>query len=205
MQTMETYPGKVQRRFLLALWVCCLSVLIPVRFSQALEGDTALFPQQIKIGAADVQRQGVGRMRRWMITGVDVALYVPPATARDQILADVPRALSFYYYVSISGEQFSRAAEETLRQNILEEEWHAHAAEIEKMGTWFATVKRGDRYLLSYEPGRGTALALNGVEKGVIPGAGFAAIYFQIWLGVEPIDARLYRAMTAGMPSAARE
>jgi len=159
-----------------------------------------LFPAQLKVGEATLTRQGVGRMRRWMITGVDIALYLPADTPQAEMLGDIPRALSFYYYVSIRGDQFDRAARETLAQNVPGDELARHAGEIARMGSWFATVERGDRYLLSYQPGRGTVLALNGEEKGLIPGADFARIYFQIWLGEDPIDARLYRALTAGMP-----
>jgi len=175
-----------------ALWLSAGSAL-------ALQGDQDLFPQEFKIGETQVVRQGVGRMRRWMITGADVALYVPEGTGQDEILGDIPRALSFYYYVSIRGEQFARAAKETLHENVDADTLARHAENIALMGSWFATVQRGDRYLLRYEPGRGTSLALNGVEKGVIPGAGFAQVYFQIWLGPNPIDSRMYAAMTGAL------
>lgn len=165
-----------------------------------LEGDSDKFPENLSIGEARVVRQGVGRMRRWFITGADVALYVPSGTRRDHILSDIPRALSFYYYVKIRGDQFAHAANETLRENISPDRLTRHAQDIQKMGSWFSAVESGDRYLLRYEPGRGTSLALNGEEIGVIPGKEFAAIYFQIWLGAKPIDERMYKAMTQNMP-----
>lgn len=165
-----------------------------------LEGDTSLFPQKLQLGETQLVRTGVGRMRRWMITGADVALYVPTGTDQENILTDIPRALSFYYYVTISGEQFARAAIETLRQNVDEAKLSRHADDIARMGSWFTTVRRGDRYLLTYKPGRGTTLAFNGEEKGTITDPEFAYIYFQIWLGSEPIDARMYASMTGSMP-----
>ena len=51
-------------------------------------------------------------------------------------------------------------------------------------------MKPGDRYALTYIPGVGTELALNGKPKGVIEGD-FAAAYFAIWLGAKPLDASL--------------
>jgi hypothetical protein len=52
----------------------------------------------------------------------------------------------------------------------------------------YVDVQPGDRYSLTYIPGRGTELALNGEPRGVIEGAEFAAALFSIWIGREPID-----------------
>jgi hypothetical protein len=41
---------------------------------------------------------------------------------------------------------------------------------------------------LTYIPGRGTELALNGEPKGIIEGADFATALFSIWIGQKPID-----------------
>jgi hypothetical protein len=41
---------------------------------------------------------------------------------------------------------------------------------------------------LTYIPGRGTELALDGRPKGVIGGADFAAAVFAIWLGPKPLN-----------------
>jgi hypothetical protein len=52
----------------------------------------------------------------------------------------------------------------------------------------YEDVKPGDRYSLTYIPGKGTKLALNGEHKGTIEGSEFAAALFSIWLGNKPID-----------------
>ena len=52
----------------------------------------------------------------------------------------------------------------------------------------YVDVKPGDRYALTYVPGVGTELAFNGKPRGVIEGADFAAAYFAIWLGPQPLD-----------------
>jgi hypothetical protein len=41
----------------------------------------------------------------------------------------------------------------------------------------------------------GTELALNGVPRGVIQGADFAAAIFSLWLGDQPIDERFKRSL----------
>ncbi len=41
---------------------------------------------------------------------------------------------------------------------------------------------------LTYMPGRGTERSLNGEVLGLIKGYDFAAIYYRIWLGENPVD-----------------
>ena len=62
---------------------------------------------------------------------------------------------------------------------------------LDQMNALYETVNPGDRYALTYVPGLGTELTLNGRRKGIIPGADFAAAYFRIWLGDQSIDAAL--------------
>jgi hypothetical protein len=52
----------------------------------------------------------------------------------------------------------------------------------------YRDVKPGDRYALTYVPGVGTELALNGTRLGTVAGADFAAAVFAIWLGPKAID-----------------
>ena len=66
---------------------------------------------------------------------------------------------------------------------------------IEKINALYDDVKPGDRYLLTYIPGTGTALSLNGEAKGTVKGADFAAALFSMWLGSKPIDKKLKKQL----------
>ena len=59
----------------------------------------------------------------------------------------------------------------------------------------YVDVKPGDRYALTYIPGLGTELALNGRPVGIIEGADFAAALFSLWLGKYPYDERFKKAL----------
>ena len=59
---------------------------------------------------------------------------------------------------------------------------------IEYHNSMYQDVQPGDRYSLTYIPGKGTELALNGESKGVVEGDDFAAALFSIWLGSKPIS-----------------
>jgi hypothetical protein len=60
--------------------------------------------------------------------------------------------------------------------------------QIDYHNSLYEDVEPGDRYALTYIPGRGTELALNGEPKGIIEGADFATALFSIWIGQKPID-----------------
>jgi len=60
--------------------------------------------------------------------------------------------------------------------------------QIDHHNSLYEDVGPGDRYALTYIPGKGTELALNGEPKGVVEGADFATALFSIWIGQEPID-----------------
>jgi len=78
-----------------------------------------------------------------------------------------------------------------LIDNVPAETLQALRSRIERLHALYENVKPGDRYSLTYIPGRGTELALNGDSKGTIEGADFATAYFAIWLGPKPLHAAL--------------
>jgi hypothetical protein len=56
-------------------------------------------------------------------------------------------------------------------------------------------MKSGERAVITYLPGVGTRLELNGKDVGVIPGKDFAEALFAVWLGAKPADAGLKAGM----------
>ncbi len=167
--------------------------------AMALQGDASLFAPVQKVHDVELVRQGVGRLRRWMIKGCDIALYTPPGTTRQSLFDGRAKALEFVYYVRIAGEQFALASDETLKEELSSETYARFKPQIDEMGSYFAAVAPGDRYLLYFVPGQGTALDLNGKRRGLIPGDEFADVYFRIWLGGKPLDKALYKGMTGKM------
>jgi hypothetical protein len=99
--------------------------------------------------------------------------------------------------VEIGGVRFSTAmttgaSNEALRDRLAH--LHAHYEDVEP----------GDRYALTYLPGVGTELSKNGRRLAVVSGSDFAAAYFSMWLGDDPIDAGLRDALRNGLSERAR-
>jgi len=182
-------------------WRLILFVWLALAAGSTATADPAeLFPPTMLVGTNTLQRTGVGVLRRWLIKGCDIALYAPAGTRKTDILGDVPRCLELHYVYPIGARQFAAAAWETLRRNYTEAELSALEAKIDLLHAFYRDVKKQDRYKLRYVPGEGTTLLLNDVALGTVPGARFASVYFSVWLGNIPLDARLKADLLAGAP-----
>ena len=122
--------------------------------------------------------------------------------AAQEALADVPKRLELSYFWGIKGSDFGKAGDEILERNVDPDTLARLRPRLEQINALYETVKPGDRYALTYVPGIGTELALNGRSKGIIPGADFAAAYFRIWLGDQSIDTALRDQLLACRKSA---
>ena len=127
--------------------------------------------------------------------GYVAALYLGSGVRRDDVLSDVPKRLEISYFWHIAGHHFGRAGEEVLGRNVGTSTLALLAPRLERIGALYEDVRPGDRYALTYVPGRGTELALNGRRLGVIEGPDFAAAYFSIWLGADPLDRPLRKQL----------
>jgi len=178
--------------------VCCTILVaaltsLPSR-AHALTIENATFAKSITIGEKRVPLHGAALLRWQKLVKVYVAaLYLPEQTKPSEALSDIPKRLEISYLVSIKGADFGTAAEPILARNVSGAELAGLRSRIDRLNAAYRDVKPGDRYALTYLPGRGTELALNGTPLITIEGADFAAAYFGIWLGREPIDEKLKR------------
>ena len=126
----------------------------------------------------------------WMriVTVYDAALYLPAEVPGRDSLTDVPKRIELRYHVSIKGKKFGESAEPYLEKNVMPEALARLRPRIEQLNRLYRDVREGDRYALTYAPGKGTTLSLNNEPLGTIEGADFAAAYYTIWLGAKPIS-----------------
>jgi hypothetical protein len=120
--------------------------------------------------------------------GYVVALYLPDGADPASALGPVAKRLEFSYFWKIPGPEFGKAGEEILSRNVDLQTVTALRDRLDRINLAYKDVKPGDRYALTYLPGKGTELSFNGKPLVLVEGDDFAAAYFSIWLGKEPID-----------------
>jgi hypothetical protein len=181
--------------FLLAI----LLRFTPPEAAFALTVENIRFADSTTIGGKPVPLRNAALLRYLKVIKAYVAaLYLPEGVTADDVLADLPKRLELSYLVSIKGPDFDKGAAPVLERNQTPAELARLRGRLDRINAAYKDVKPGDRYSLTYLPGRGTELALNGSPLVVIEGADFAAAYFGIWLGREPIDEKLKRDLLKG-------
>ena len=178
--------GKTFKPLLLALFLCLLPAV----------AGAADFPQKFQAGDSTLALRGQGILTYALFFDVYRAgLYMPVGTPSDQVLQDVAKRLEIHYNYDISAQDIVSAAQDILARNWPPEILASEKDKLDLINRTYVDVGPGDSYALTYLPGRGTELSLNGKEQVVIPGAQFGALIFSIWLGKEPLDAGLKDAL----------
>jgi len=173
-------------------------LLLPVRvcFASRIEGVD--FADRVSVGGVDFKLNSVALLRYMVFIKAYVGgLYLGPGADPQSILADTPKRLEISYFWEISAEDFQSATREAILRNIGQARYAKISASVDQFNALYKTVKPGDRYALTYVPGVGTELALNGKPLGTVPGAEFSAGVFSIWFGDEEVDSDFKEALLA--------
>jgi hypothetical protein len=173
--------------------LAALSTLSPPCL-HALTIEKVTFSEKVQAGPVALSLHNAALLRYLKVIKAYVAaLYLPDGVKPDLVLSDLPKRLELSYLVSVKGPDFGKWAEPTLERNQTPAELARLRSRIDRINAVYRDVKPGDRYALTYLPGKGTELTLNGAPLVVIEGADFAAAYFGIWLGRKPFDEKLKR------------
>ena len=184
--------------FPLFLLVIFLRFNLP-EVAHALTVENVTFADSVVIGSKPVPLRNAALLRYLKVIKAYVAaLYLPVEVKPEDVLTDVPKRLEINYLVSIKGPDFGKGAAPTLKLNQTPAELAQLRSRIDRINAAYRDVKPGDRYSLTYLPGRGTELSLNDIPLLNIEGADFAAAYFGIWLGRDSIDDKLKRDLLKG-------
>ncbi|HOW96415.1 MAG TPA: chalcone isomerase family protein [Kiritimatiellia bacterium] len=123
------------------------------------------------------------------------ALYLEEGVSSARVLEDVPKRLELHYFYSIPASVMVEEGGSALAANLSPDQRELLRERILQLNAAYRDVKPGERYALTYVPGRGTVLSLNGEEICRIDGADFAAAYFRVWLGEKPSSRALKKAL----------
>ena len=165
-----------------------LSAGLDDSFASTVEINGSYYNEIHTVEDTRLRLAGVGLLRYWGFKAYTGALYLGEGVSADMALSDGPKRLELEYMRAIKGKDFGPATHKGISRNVDPETYARIRSQIDYHNSLYEDVKPGDRYSLTYIPGRGTELALNGEPKGIIKGADFASAVFSIWLGPDPIN-----------------
>ncbi len=154
------------------------------------------FSPRIDVGEADLTLRGAAVLHyKRIFKAYAAALYLQPDSPSQAVLADEPKRLEIEYFWGISADDFRKATIEGIARNLPADKVDELEPAIRSFNAFYSDVEPGDRYALTYLPGKGTELSLNGEPRGTVAGLDFAAAMFSIWLGDSPLDRALKAAL----------
>ncbi|MCX5740179.1 MAG: chalcone isomerase family protein, partial [Proteobacteria bacterium] len=183
---------KTRRTHARALVLVVATALLDARpaIASGVEVGNVNFSEQAGSGSSKLDLHGAGVLRyRGLIRAYAAALYLAPGAAAERALEDVPKRLEIEYFWSLQAEDFASAADELLARIEPADRLAALRGRLRYFHARYEDIEPGDRYALTYFPGVGTELSKNGRSLAVVEGSDFAAAYFAMWLGDDPIDA----------------
>jgi hypothetical protein len=173
--------------FKLQMLFFTLAILLPSGIN-AVEINGTYFEETHTVGTTKLNLTGVALLRIWGFKAYVGAFYLEDGLEAEDPLSDSAKRIEIEYLRPIRGEDFGPATDKMVAKNVDPETYQRLRPKFDYHNSLYEDVGPGDRYALTYVPGRGTELALNGQPKGVIEGENFAKAIFSIWLGPEPIS-----------------
>ena len=150
------------------------------------------FKREVRLNDATLALRGYGLLRYMILIKAYVAaFYLPEGVRSEDALTDVPKLLEIEYFHPIVAQDFAKATSASISQNTSLVTYQGLKPKIDELNALYRDIAPGDRYTLTYIPGRGTTLAWNGRPLGTVAGSEFAAALFGIWLGSNPLDRNL--------------
>jgi hypothetical protein len=185
----------MKTRIAVAILFCAVGAAV------ALAGEAAgvKMPDTITVEGKTLKLNGIG-LRKKMLFKVYVAgLYVetPSKNAATLISSDEVKSITLHVLRSLSGNQIGEAISDGFWHNS-KAQMGALTDRLQKLTGMFPAVVEGDQIVLTYVPGKGTNVSAKGQAKGVIEGKDFADALFSVWLGGNPVQEDLKKALLGG-------
>jgi Chalcone isomerase-like len=152
------------------------------------------------VANADLTLTGAGLRKRLFFQVYAIGLYVQDRKA-DPIVQPGPKRVHIHMLRDVGAEQFTEALVDGIKANHTEAEAKALEPRLKQLGATMAQLKEaksGMAIALEWT-GKETLLAVDGKPAGApIPGEDFYRALLRIWLGENPVQDELKKALAGG-------
>ena len=139
------------------------------------------------IGGQTLVLNGAALRKKLFIKVYVGALYLPAKqnNAAAILAADAPRQQVMQFIYEVDKGKMAEAWEEGLEDNTPNASAEVKTA-FKTLSTWMEDMKEGQRIVLTYLPGTGTTVEVNGKNKGTLGGKAVADAILNTWVGPKP-------------------
>lgn len=188
-------------RKLLASWTILSLVLAIPDLASARACVGVQLPDSVVVDGTTLVLNGMG-IREATALQVDVyvaGLYLP-ARSRDAATilgTDAPRRITMRLVRDVSREDALDGFTTGLRRNS-PDDLDALRPAIARLRGFFRDMEEGETVTITYVPGHGTEIAINGTPRGTIDGALFGVAIFRNFIGPRPPNRGLRTGLLGG-------
>ena len=174
-----------------------LSLMASVSLAAEVAG--VKMPDTATIEGKTLKLNGIGLRKKVFFKVYVAGLYVeaPSRDAGTVISTDTVKSIQLHILRGLSGSQIGEAIADGFHHNS-KAQMGALSERLQKLNGMFPAVVEGDLIVLTYVPGKGTIVSVKGQDKGVIEGKDFADALFAVWLGENPVQDDLKKALLGG-------
>jgi flagellar motor switch/type III secretory pathway protein FliN len=184
-------------------WIVAWALAAAVGSAAAAEVAGVKLEERVSLqaGAPELVLNGAGLRTRFMLKVYVAGLYLPEkqAGAADAIAAPGPKRVSMTMLRDLKAEQLVSALNEGMEKNNSPAEMATLKPQVGQLTQIMASLgeaKKGDVITLDFLPETGTRVSVNGQAKGEpIAGADFYRALLRVWLGDNPVEESLKKAM----------
>ncbi|HYC59549.1 MAG TPA: chalcone isomerase family protein [Thermoanaerobaculia bacterium] len=145
------------------------------------------FDDAATVGTQKLVLNGSALRKKFVVKVYAGALYLPSKqnNAAAIIAADAPRRQVMHFLYDVDMAKMAEAWEEGLEANTPNASAEVKTA-FRTLGSWMEDMKEGQRIVLTYAPGTGTTVEVNGKNKGTLGGKAVADAILNTWIGPKP-------------------
>jgi Chalcone isomerase-like len=164
-----------------------LMLLVPTIVSAGSLADVTM-DDTITVNGQKLVLNGLGLRKKFFIKVYVGGLYLQAKQSDPtKILAsDTPRRMVMSFLYSVSKDQMCDAWNEGLEANTPNASAEVKAAFKTTLCSWMEPIPKTNRLVLTYVPGTGTTVEVNGKVKGTLPGKATADAIVSTWIGPKP-------------------
>lgn len=176
---------------------CALLAALVAAPAAALEIAGVTLPDTVAVNGQQLQLNGAGVRKKFIIKVYVGALYVEHKAhdGASLVAAEGPRQMLMHFlYKEVEKEKLVEAWREGFANNSAAN-LAALRQRLDTFCGWWPSMKSGERALMTYVPGVGTRVEINGAQVGVVPGKDFADALLAVWVGPKPPTEDLKRGV----------
>jgi hypothetical protein len=173
-------------RLKMTLLLLSLVLLVPSFAFAATLADVKM-DDKVVVNGQSLTLNGLGLRKKFFIKVYVGGLYLTAKSSNPAAIlgADTPRRMVMHFLYGVSKDQMCDAWEEGLEDNTPRASAEVKNA-FKTLCAWMEPIPKGNRLVLTYVPGTGTMVEVNGKMKGTLPGKPTGDAIVATWIGPKP-------------------